>query len=64
MGDLLPKDDHLYQTHRCCYCGRPCAENYEHCDRCLVAAVRGMTAVSRAVHGYKARKFRYRENCP
>jgi hypothetical protein len=46
-------DDEFYTTGRCTNCGNWCQANYEHCDKCLMAAVRGINAVDRAVKSAK-----------
>lgn len=50
---LLPMDDHLYTTGRCCECGGTCQPRYERCDTCLVRIARCFNAVDRAVKGSK-----------
>lgn len=49
---LLPKGEPVGGI--CINCGNRCARGYEHCDDCLVRAVRGMFAVDRAVRSRKA----------
>lgn len=52
----LPLDDpyrDVYVDVVMCACGKPCPRGYEHCDDCLMAAVRGINAVDRAVANAK-----------